>query len=140
MKVVVSTMMCSPQGDAMSFIRVIRRSRGKGKPPREYYYEVESYRDADGKHRQRMVRYLGKELPKDLPYVVGYAGAKLREGKRVEVRKTSLETMDFINEAGTIKKLRRKYALVEFDDPIRGRKEWLIPFDQLGNIPKLKRE
>lgn len=122
----------------MSFIRVIRRSGGKGKPPREYFYEVESYRDSDGRHRQRMVRYLGKELPKDLPYIVGYGGTKLHEGKRVEVRKTSLAAMDFINETGTIKKLRRKYALVQFDDPVRGKREWLIPFDQLGNIHRAK--
>ena len=120
----------------MSFIRLKRYSTGKGKPPREYYCEVESYRDADGRHRQRVIRWLGKKLPKDLPYVVGYAGAKLREGKRVEVRKSPLEAVEFINETGTIKKLRRKYALVEFDDTIRGRKEWLIPFDQLGNIRK----
>ncbi len=120
----------------MSFIRVIRRSRGKGKPPHEYFYEVESYRNPEGKHRQRMVRYLGKELPKDLPYIVGYAGTKLYAGKRIEVRKSSLVAVDFINETGTVKKLRRKYALVEFDEPIRGRKEWLIPFDHLGNIRK----
>lgn len=122
----------------MSYIRLMRRKRGKGKPPLEYYCEVESYRDAEGKVRQKVIRYLGKELPKDLPYVVGYAGAKLYEGKRVEVRKTSLVAVDFINETGTIKRLRRKYALVEFDDPLRGKRKWLIPFDQLGNIPRAK--
>lgn len=122
--------------DRMSFIRLKRYSRGKGKAPREYYCEIESYRDADGKPKQRVIRWLGKELPKDLPYVVGYQGTKLYEGKRVEVRKTSLEALDFINETGTIKKIRRKYALVEFNDPIRERKEWLIPFNELGNVRK----
>jgi len=121
----------------MSFILLKRYSTGEGKPPREYYCEVENYRDADGRQRRRVIRWLGKKLPKDLPYLVGYAGTKLYEGKRVEVRKTPLEVADFINETGTIKKLRRKYALVEFDDPIRGRKEWLIPFDELGNIRRV---
>ena len=122
----------------MSFIRLKRYSRGKGKTPLEYYCEVESYRDSEGKPRQRSIRYLGKDLPKDLAYIVGYAGTKLYEGKRVEVRKSPLEAIDFINETGTIKKLRRKYALVEFDDPIRGRKEWLILFDRLGNVKKAR--
>ena len=124
----------------MGFIRVKRYSRGNGKPPREYFYEVENYRDSDGKHRQRVVRYLGRELPKDLPYLVGYAGAKLYEGKRVQVRKISLQAVDFINETGIIKKLRRKYALVEFDNPIRERKDWLIQFEDLGNIVKAREQ
>ncbi|MBA7644675.1 hypothetical protein ES703_52420 [subsurface metagenome] len=120
----------------MSFVKVKHFPSRNGQPARTYYYEVESYRTPEGKVKHRTLRYLGKELPKDLPYTIGYAGTKLREGKRVEVRKTSLVTMEFLNETGTIKKLRRKYALVEFDDPIRGRKEWLIAFDRLGNIPK----
>lgn len=118
----------------MSFVKVKRFPGRKGEPARTYYYEVESYRDQNDKVKHRTIRYLGKELPKDLSYVVGYDGVKLHEGKRVEVRATSLGALDFLNETGTIRKLRRKYAHVEFDKPIRGSRNWSIRFDQLGNL------
>ena len=46
----------------MSFIRAKKFSNG-----RVYYYLVEGHR-VDGRVRQKVLRYLGKEVPKDLTF------------------------------------------------------------------------
>jgi len=43
----------------MSFIRSKKFSNG-----RVYYYQVESYRDGEGKVKQRVIKYLGKQDPR----------------------------------------------------------------------------
>jgi hypothetical protein len=115
----------------MAYIEVKRLPHSKG----EYYYEVSTYRDDNGKVKHKR-RYLGTKLPKDLRYVVGYRGTKQTEGKRVQVFKVKLGMEDYLDQTGTIKEVRKKYALVVFDKKIRGRNDWLLPFEMLGNIRK----
>lgn len=113
----------------MSFIK-IHKSRGH-----TYYEEVESYRDDNGKMQHRVLRNFGREAPKELNGVpLGFKCAKLTEGKRVQVHSVKFGMEDFLRQIGIVKEMRKKYALVIFDNPIRVRKDWLLPFDMLGNI------
>lgn len=114
----------------------IKRQKSKNQ---SYYLEVESYRDSNGKKQHHVIRNLGKELPPDSRYRKGWNGDLLTEGKRVQVFKVkSLSMIDFMEKIGTIgeyKKQRGKeYAAVIFDEPIRNRNDWLLPFEFLGNV------
>lgn len=107
-----------------------------------YYREVESFRDENGKSKIRVIRYLGKEIPEDTRYRKGYNGDLLTEGKRIQVYRVNFGMEDFLEKQGTIKEYRMKkgkeYALVLFDEPVRKRNDWLLPFDMLGNIKRGK--
>lgn len=104
----------------------------KGK---QYYREVEKYRDDNGKVKHRILRYLGKECPKELNGTpLGFHGAKLTESKRVQVRFVELGAEDFFEQIGTIRKIINRKARVEFENAIRGRKDWTVSLDWLGNI------
>lgn len=105
-----------------------------------YYQEVEAYRNA-GRKCYRVLKHLGKELPEGTRYRKGYNGVLLTEGKRVQVFKVpNLNAMEFIGAQGVLKEYRMKNgvekALVIFDKPIRKHKDWLFPFEMLGNIKK----
>lgn len=115
----------------MAYIRTHSLPHSKNR----YYTEVTAFRDDNGKVRQKE-RYLGKELPKDLGYIVGYRQAKLTVGKRIQVFNVKLGMEDFLDQVGVIKELRKKYALIIFDQLIRKRRDWLLPFDMIGNIRK----
>lgn len=109
----------------------------KGQP---YYYEVENYRE-NGKVKHRN-KYLGKDFPEDTRYRKGYNGDPIVEGKRIQVYRVNFGMEDFLEKQGTIKEYRMKkgkeYALVVFDEPVRKRNDWLLPFDMLGNIKRGK--
>ena len=118
----------------MSYIRKHKSTKGY-----LTYEEVESYRDGDGKKQHRVLRNLGNDLPEE--YRKGHNGDVLKIGKHIQVFKVkSISMIDFMEQTGIIKEYKRQrgveYALVIFDEPIRKRDDWLIPFEYLGNIKK----
>ena len=115
----------------MSFIQ-IKKVKGH-----EYSRELESYQASDGKIRHRTLHYLGKERPKELNGVpLGFDCKKLFVGKRIQVRIIKLGLEEFIDQVGTIRKISKGKAGIEFDIVIKGRKEWTVPLEWLGNIPR----